>query len=75
MQPPAIESLVHPSDIAAMLPASPYTRRPYTLTCIYRWLRRGRLTVHHHDGHIYALRSSVRDLAIELSTPGVAVPS
>jgi hypothetical protein len=61
------DELVRPSDISAMLPVSAITRRPYTLTCIYRWLRRGRLTVHRCDGKIRARYSDVMDLALDLS--------
>ncbi len=65
------ETLVHPSDVAGMLPCSPITRRPYTLTCIYRWLKHGRLTIHRRNGKIYAGYSDVVALALELS----AVPA
>jgi len=54
--------------IAAMIAlASPITRRPYTLTCIYRWLKRGRLPIHRRDGKTYAGYSDVVALSLELS--------
>ncbi len=54
-----------------MLPASPYTRRAYSLTHTYRFFRTGRLKVHLVDGKIHAARCDVLSLGAELANGAV----